>query len=71
MNPSGMSALSELENYFVTRAYGFPSSCHTADIGGGERIIPEFEALPAEAGLKINRLIPTECYISVPEVVAA
>lgn len=188
--PSGMSALSEMENYFVTRAYDFPSSCHIADIGGGEgslllrilrsdptltatlfdsphvvsdkylsqlgddsrwsldggdffksvpqadmyllkkvifnqddanalavlkncrkamkpdskllivesivhpetnpaahygmgilcmailpgggeRTIPEFEALLAEAGLKINRLIPTECYISVLEVVAA
>ncbi|HCE8949837.1 TPA: methyltransferase [Morganella morganii] len=188
--PSGMSALSEMENYFVTRAYDFPSSCHIADIGGGEgslllrilrsdptltatlfdsphvvsdkylsqlgddsrwsldggdffksvpqadmyllkkvifnqddanalavlkncrnamkpdsklliiesvvhpetnpaahygmgilcmailpgggeRTIPEFKALLAEAGLKINRLIPTECYISVLEVVAA
>lgn len=39
--------------------------------GGSERTIPEFEALLAEAGLKINRLIPTECYISVLEVVAA
>ncbi|KLO02021.1 methyltransferase, partial [Morganella morganii] len=51
--------------------YGMGILCMAILPGGGERTIPEFEALLAEAGLKINRLIPTECYISVLEVVAA
>ncbi|WP_413493106.1 methyltransferase [Morganella psychrotolerans] len=45
--------------------------CLTAFPNGGERTIPEFEALLAKAGLKINRLIPTGCYVSILEVVKA
>lgn len=45
--------------------------CLTIYPNGGERTIPEFEALLAKAGLKINRLIQTGCHVSILEVVKA
>lgn len=45
--------------------------CLAAFPEAGERTIPEFETLLAKAGLKINKLIPTDCYVSILEVVAA
>nr|WP_242452217.1 hypothetical protein [Morganella morganii] len=50
--------------------YAMDILCLTAFPEAGERTIPEFETLLAKAGLKINKLIPTGCYVSILEVVA-
>ncbi|WP_025152933.1 methyltransferase [Morganella morganii] len=51
--------------------YAMDIICLTAFPEAGERTIPEFETLLAKAGLKINKLIPTGCYVSILEAVAA
>lgn len=51
--------------------YAMDIICLTAFPEAGERTIPEFETLLAKAGLKINKLIPTGCYVSILEVVTA
>lgn len=51
--------------------YAMDILCLAAFPEAGERTIPEFETLLAKAGLKINKLIPTGCYVSILEVVAA
>ncbi|MBW5406048.1 methyltransferase [Morganella morganii] len=51
--------------------YAMDIICLTAFPEAGERTIPEFETLLSKAGLKINKLIPTGCYVSILEVVVA